>query len=103
MTKAALAMRLRKSILICAMNTQLHTYVDHEICNFLCNICYHSVHCGINPPSKTPPPLFLAKPLLKSANCPSPPYLGNPPSILVFVSPSPPQKKVGFFSEPRKH
>ena len=38
----------------------------------------HSVHWGINPPSKTPLPASLAKPCpLKYANCASPPFLGN--------------------------
>ena len=34
------------------------------------------------PPSKTPPLSYQAT--LKSANCPSPPFLGNPPSVSVF-------------------
>ena len=49
---------------------------------------YHSVHWGINPPSKTPPPLSCqAPPPPKPANCPSPPFLGNPPYILAFREP----------------
>ena len=40
----------------------------------------HSVHCGINP-------LFLTKPPLKSANCPSPPFLSNPSYVSVFREP----------------
>ena len=103
MTKAALAMRLRKSILICAMNTQLHTYVDHEICNFLCNICYHSVHCGINPPSKTPPPPLSCQAPPKIGKLSKPPLFRQSPLYIGFREPLPPQKKVGFFSEPRKH
>ena len=36
--------------------------------------------------SKTPPPLFLAKPPpLKSAKCPRPPFLGNPPFYIGFL------------------
>ena len=46
----------------------------------------HSRQWGINrPPSKTLPS-FLQAPL-KPTNCPSPPFLGNPPSILVFQDP----------------
>ena len=67
----------------------------------LSHIKSHSVHQGINPPQKTPPSLFLAKPLLKSANCPSPPFQVIP-SILIslvlvcffFVKLQPPLKKV---------
>ena len=43
----------------------------------------YSVHRGINAPSKTPASLSCQAPL-KSANCPSLPFLGNPPSIPVF-------------------
>ena len=42
----------------------------------------HSVHRGINPPLKTPPLLAITP--LKYANCPSPLFLSNPPSISVF-------------------
>ena len=64
----------------------------------------HSVHWVSTPPQKHHH-LFLAKPPsppLKSENCPSPPFLGNTPSILVFREPSTPIK-VGFFSEPPKY
>ena len=47
----------------------------------------HSVQWGINPPppqKKTPPPAFLPSPPLKSANCPSPPFLGNSPLYIGF-------------------
>ena len=50
----------------------------------------HSVHWGINPPSQKKISLLFAKPpplSLKSANCPSSPFLGSPPSILVFREP----------------
>ena len=60
----------------------------------------HSVHWGVNPLKNTTH-LFLVKPLLKLANCPSPPFLGNPPSILVFHEPPP--LKVRFFIEPPKY
>ena len=50
---------------------------------------YH-VHWGITThPPKNTTPLFLAKFPLKSANCPSPPFLGNPSYILVLHEPSP--------------
>ena len=38
----------------------------------------HSVHCGINLPQNHHP-LSFVKARLKSANCPSPLLLGNPP------------------------
>ena len=44
----------------------------------------HSVHQGINPPSKTPPPSFLPSPLPQIDKLSKPVFLGNPPSILVF-------------------
>ena len=56
---------------------------------------------GVLTPSKTPPPLFFAKPPLKSANCPSPPPpLDNPPYVLVFCELPPPFPKKWLFSEP---
>ena len=54
------------------------------------------MHWGIKPPSKTPPPLAKTP-----ANCPSPPFLGNPPPLYWF-SVNPPLK-VRFFSEPPKY
>ena len=56
---------------------------------------------GINAPFKNTTPSFLQSAPLKSANCPSPPFLGNPPTILVFREPLP--LKVGFFSESPKY
>ena len=48
----------------------------------------HSLHWSITPPPlKNTNPSFLLSPLLKLANCPSLPLLGNPPSILVFREP----------------
>ena len=55
---------------------------------------------GVSTPSKIPPPLSCQAPLLKSVNCPSLPFLSNPPSVLVFCEPF---LKVGFFSEPQKY
>ena len=50
---------------------------------------YHSGHSGINPPSNPSPPLSCQAPL-KLANCPSLPFLGNPPPLYWFVvSPHP--------------
>ena len=50
----------------------------------------HTVCTEVSPPPQKHHPFFLDKPLpLKSANCPSPPFLGNPPSILVFRDPPP--------------
>ena len=60
----------------------------------------HSEHWGINHPQKHHP-LFLAKPHpLKPTNCPSPPFLGNLPYILVFQDPP---LKVESFSKPQKY
>ena len=50
--------------------------------------------------STLPPSSFLPSPHLKSANCPSAPVLGNPPTD--FRETLPPLK-VGFFSEPPKY
>ena len=49
----------------------------------------------------SPPFLFLDKPPLKSPNCRSPPFFGNPPSILVFVTPPPPLKVRSFSESPK--
>ena len=47
-----------------------------------------------NPPQKHRPPLSCQAPL-KSANCPSPPFLGNPPPyILVFIKPPPSKTQI---------
>ena len=48
----------------------------------------HSMHRGINPPSKKTP--------LKSTNCPSPPFLGNPLLYIGFLwTPSPfPKRRI---------
>ena len=43
----------------------------------------------------------VAKPPFKSANCPSPPFLGNLPSILVFHDPPPPPKSQIFQWTPK--
>ena len=46
---------------------------------------FYSIVCIYHPPrSKTPPPFFLPSPLLKSANCSSTPFLGNPPLYVGF-------------------
>ena len=60
----------------------------------------HSVHWGINPPSKTPTPLSCKAPL-KSANCPSPPPLGNPLPLYWFFTKAPPPKNQIFQSTPK--
>ena len=60
----------------------------------------HSVHWGINPPQKHPPS-FLPSPLLKSANCPSPPLFRQVPRLYWFFVTPP--LKVKFFSEPSKY
>ena len=74
------------------------------------NITCLSILCiGYHPPllSKTPPPLSCQA-SLKSANCPSPPLLGNSPQYIDFSWTPPPnthtqthqhQKKKRFFSE----
>ena len=54
-------------------------------------LCIHSVRWGVTatPPKNTTP--FFAKPLLKSANCPSPSFLGNPPLYIDFSRTNPPK------------
>ena len=67
------------------------TVINHEfLLNKLNHYCIrgtepHSVHWGINPPSKTPPLSFLPSPTpLKSTNCPSPPFWQSPPLYIGF-------------------
>ena len=64
--------------------------------------CIYSVHWGVNPPphSKTPPPLSCQAPL-KSANCPSPPFLGNLPLSIGFSWTLPPPKSWIFQWTPK--
>ena len=50
----------------------------------------------LTPSSKTPTPLFFAKPPLLNLQISKPPFLGNPPYILVFHELP---LKMGFFSE----
>ena len=55
-------------------------------------------------PSKTSPPaLIFAKPSIKSANCPSRPFLGNFPQYIGFSWASPTPLKIGFFSQPSRY
>ena len=56
---------------------------------------------GVSNPLKNTTPLFLAKPTLKSVNCPSSPFLGNPLLFIGFLWSLP--LKVGFLSEYPKH
>ena len=53
---------------------------------------HHSVHWGINSPSKTPPPLSYQAPPLNLQTVHAPPLLGNPASILIFCEPTYPPK-----------
>ena len=55
------------------------------------------VWIGVSPLFKNTTPLFLVKPPLKLASCPSPSFLGNPPSVLIYRPPPP--LKVRFSSE----
>ena len=68
------------------------------------SVYLHSGHWGINPlpPQKHyPPPSFLpSSPLNQHTVQAPPPFLGNPPYILVFQD-SP--LKVRSFSEPQKY
>ena len=41
----------------------------------------HSVHWGINPPSKIPLPSFLPRPPLNQQTVQAAPFLGNPPPL----------------------
>ena len=61
----------------------------------------HSVHWGINPLSKTPPPLSCQA-LLKLANCPSP-FFRQSALYIGFSWTRPLPLKVGFFSELLKY
>ena len=73
-----------------------------HVCTFTINHhLFPSIVCiGVSTPLKnTPAPLSCQAPL-KSANCPSPPFLGNPPYILVFREPP---IKLRFFREPPKY
>ena len=73
-----------------------------HVCTFTVNHhLFPSIVCiGVSPPpQKHPPPLSCQAPL-KSANCPSPPFLGNPPYILAFREPP---TKLRFFHEPPKY
>ena len=54
------------------------------------NQAQHSGHEGMNTPPKNTTPLFLAKPPLKSKNCPSPPFLAIPSIYSFFKTPPPP-------------
>ena len=66
----------------------------------------HSVHQGINLPSKTPPLSFLPSPPLNLKTVQASSFLGNLHSMLVFHEPPPPLPppplKVRCFSEPAK-
>ena len=53
----------------------------------------HSVHWGIKPPQKHHPLLSCQAPSLKTANCPSPPFLGNSPFYIGFLW-SPPKSQI---------
>ena len=56
----------------------------------------HSVHLGITPLKNTTPS-FLPSPLLNLQTIQAPPFLDNPPSILVFCELSPPPPKSWIF------
>ena len=61
----------------------------------------YSVHQGINPPSKTPLPLFLAKTPLNLQTVQAPLFRQFPPLYIDFSWTLP--LKVGFFSERPKY
>ena len=55
-------------------------FLQHTIRIVLfCWMFFTMVRIGVSNPSQKYHPLFLAKPPLKSWNCPKPPFLGNPP------------------------
>ena len=57
-------------------------------------VLVHSVHWGINLPSKTPP-LFLAKPPLNQQTVQAPSFLGNSPLYIGFLwTPPPPKSQI---------
>ena len=65
----------------------------HDLSRFVAN--HHSVHWGINAPSKMPPPSFLPNPPL------NPLFRQSSPLNWFFVNPPP--VKVGSFSEPQTY
>ena len=69
-------------------------------CLIFTQTVFHSVHWGINLPSKTLPPLSCQAPL-KSAKCPGLPFLGNSPLYIGFFMT--PTLKIQFFSELQKY
>ena len=69
-------------------------------CLIFTQTVFHSVHWGINLPSKTLPPLSCQAPL-KSAKCPGLPFLGNSPLYIGFFMN--PTLKIQFFSELQKY
>ena len=55
----------------------------------------HNGHWGINPPSKTPPPLSCQAPPLNQQTVQTPPpFEAIPPYILVFHDPPPPKSRI---------
>ena len=60
-----------------------HQLIDIE--SFELHAICHTIVCiGVSTPLKNIPPLFLAKPPLKSANCPSSSFLDNSPLYIGF-------------------
>ena len=74
-------------------------YLDLLMQNYF--FCEDIVCIGL-PPLENTPPLILAKPPpLNLQTVQAPPFLGNPPYILVFREPLP--LKLGFFGELQKY
>ena len=69
-------------------------------CLIFTQTVFHSVYWGINLPSKTLPPLSCQAPV-KSAKCPSLPFLGNSPLYIGFFMT--PALKIQLFSELQKY
>ena len=72
------------------LSTSEFDFLEAYLASYI--LCCHSMHWGINPPQKHHP-LFFAKPPLKSASCPSPPFLGNSTLYVVFLV-NPPKNQI---------
>ena len=66
------------------MYIQVYMYSDIHIKVFSSNNV-HRCASGYQPPSKILPHPPPPPPPLKSPNCPSPPFLGNPPFFIGFL------------------
>ena len=82
-----------RNILVTIRDPRVTSNIVGKHCNYIENFTtgvmlscvfnlYYIVCIGVSTPLQNTTPFFFAKPSLKSANCPSPPVLGNPPLFL---------------------